>query len=177
MSEINNNFFIFNPHKNWFAIVLLFPIIILSLFLISMYVLLIFFEKMYVLIPFVILTILILLFVFKNLLWIFFGKIEVNITSTELTITKKKLSSSKSNYYYLEEIESVDIKNLYFLQSINNVPFFGSVLLSLINFSKKDSESIVIKCRNREIEIINHLTIEQGKSVVESLNNLLNRTN
>lgn len=177
MSEINSNFFIFNPYKNWFAIVLLFPIIILSLFLISMYAFLIFFEKMYVLIPFVILTILILLFVFKNLLWTFFGKIEVNINTTEFTITKKKLYSSKSNYYYLEEIESVDIKNLFFLQSIDKVPLFGGIFLSLINFSKKDSESIVIKYRNKEIEIINHLTMEQAKSVVESLNNLLNRTN
>jgi len=174
MSEINNNFFIFNPHKNWFAIVLLFLIIILSLFLISLYALLIFFERMYVLIPFVILTILILLFVFKNLLWTFFGKIEVNINTTELTITKKKLSSSKLYYYYLEEIESVDIKNLYFLQSINNVPLFGGLFLGLVNFVKKDSESIVIKYRDREIEIINHLTMEQAKTLLDKMNNLFN---
>lgn len=171
MTEINSDYFVIKPHKNWFAIVLSVPIIILSLFLTSLYALLIFFEKTYVLIPFVILMILILLFVFKNLLWTFFGKIEVNINTTELTITKKRLFSSKLYYYYLEEIESVDIKNLYSLQSINKIPLFGGVFLSMINVSKKNSESIVIKYRDREIEIINHLTMEQAKSVVESLNN------
>jgi len=177
MNENGNSIFEIKPHKNWFAIVLSVSIIILSLFFIVIYIMLIYFEKMYILIPFVIFTILILVYVFKNFLWIFFGKIEVNINPTELTITKKKLSSNKSNYYYLEEIESVDIKNLFFLQSIDKVPLFGGILLSLINFSKKDSESIVIKYRNREIEIINHLTIGRAKSIVESLNNFLNRKN
>jgi hypothetical protein len=177
MNENDNSIFIIKPNKNWFTIVLSVPIIILSLFFIVIYIMLIYFEKMYMLIPFVIITILILLFVFKNLLWIFFGKIEIKITQTELSSTKFFFSSNKSNFYYVEEIESVEIKNLYFLQSINKIPLFGGIFLSLVNFSKKDSESILIKYRDREIEIINHLTMEQAKSIVKSLDNLLNRTN
>lgn len=177
MNENGNSIFVIKPNKNWFAIVLSVPLIILSLFFIVIYIMFIYFEKMYFMIPFVIVTMFILVILFKNLLWIIFGKIEIQITSTELSITKKNFSSSKSIYFYMEEIEFVDIKNLYSLQLINKIPLFGGVFLSLINFSKKDSESIVVKYRNREIEIINHLTIGQAKSVVDSLNNFLNHTN
>ncbi len=90
----------------------------------------------------------------------FFGKIEIKITQTELSSTNFFSLSNKSNFYFVEEIDSVEIKNLYFLQSINKISLFGGVFLSLVNFLKKDSESIVIKYRDREIEIINHLTME-----------------
>ena len=177
MNENNTSFFVINPYKNWLTIVLSVLFIILGLFFVFLYSIFIFFEKMYFTVPFVLLTLFILIILSRNLLWIIFGKIEIQITSIELSITKKNFSSSKSNYYYLEEIEFVDIKNLYFIQSIDKVPLFGGIFLSLINFSKKDSESIVIKYRNREIEIINHLTVGQAESVVESIKNFLNRKN
>jgi hypothetical protein len=119
----------------------------------------------------------VLVILFRNLLWIFLGKIEIEVTQTELNITKIIFFSTKSKSYYLNEIESISIKNLYFLRSFKNIPVLGNVYLSLFNFIKKDSESIVIKYRSKEIELLNHLTKEQAKSLENKLNNLLDPIN
>ena len=165
-----NKIFEIKPHKNWFAIILSIPILVGCLLFVILYFLQIYYERQYFLLPFLLLIIGIAILVIKQLIWTFVGKIEIGITKKELNISKIKLTSTITKSYYLEEIEDLKIKNLYALKTINSIPLFGSIYLSLINTSKKDSESIVINYRGKEIEILNHLKIQEAESILKEVN-------
>lgn len=168
-----NKIFEIKPHKNWFAIILSIPILVGCLLFVILYFLQIYYERQYFLLPFLLLIIGISILVIKQLIWTFVGKIEIEITKKELNISKIKLTSTITKSYYLEEIEDLKIKNLYALKTINSIPLFGSIYLSLINTSKKDSESIVINYRGKEIEILNHLKIQEAESILKEVNSFL----
>ena len=168
-----NKIFEIKPHKNWFAIILSIPILVGCLLFVILYFLQIYYERQYFLFPFLLLIIGIAILVIKQLIWTFVGKIEIEITKKELNISKIKLASTITKSYYLEEIEDLKIKNLYALKTINSIPLFGSIYLSLINNSKKDSESIVIYYRGKEIEILNHLKIKEAESILKEVNSFL----
>ena len=170
IKKLNNEIiFILKPHKNWLGIIFSILILLMIPIVITIYSMMIYFEKQYNIIPFLLITIGIILFIIRQLIWTFKGKTELLINKTELTIRKNIKTFCKLKSYYLDEIENVTIENLFFLKMINNIPLFGGIYLSLINKFKNDSESIVIKYRQNEIEIINNLTKENANLILNKI--------
>ena len=173
LDKLDDNFFInIKSYKNWFLILTLCFIFIITTFLIILYSMLIFFEKQYFIIAPLLITIVMALVAARQLIWILKGVIKVEINKSELVIQKNITTFSKFKCYYIEDIESVSIENLFYLKAINKLPF-GSIHLSLITAFKSDSKSIVINYRQKEIEILNNLTKQDANLVLKKINYFL----
>jgi hypothetical protein len=173
LNKLNDNFFInIKSYKNWFLIFTLCFVFIITSFLITLYSSFIFFEKQYFIIAPLLITTLMAIIAARQLIWILKGVIKVEINKTELVIQKNITTFSKYKCYYIEDIESVSIENLYYLKAINKLPF-GSIHLSLITAFKRDSKSIVINYRQKEIEILDNLTNQDANLVLKKINYFL----
>jgi hypothetical protein len=167
-----NDVFIYNlkPYKNWFSTFLLILLIVIISFLIVLYSMLIYFEKLYfIIIPFLI-TIVLEIIIARQLIWIFKGITTIEINATEIIIQKNIATFNKYKIYYIEEIEAISIESLFYMKALNKIPLFGKAYIGIIPSFKRDSESIVITYRQKQIELLDSLTKEEADLILNKIN-------
>jgi len=174
-----NDVFIYNlkPHKNWFSTILLILFLIVISFLIVLYSMLIYFEELYIIIIPLLITIVFEIIIARQLIWLFKGITTVEINTTEIIIKKNIYTFNKYRIYYIEEIDAISIESLFFMKALNNIPFFGKAYTGIIANFKKDSESIVITYRQKQIELLDSLTKDKADLILNKINYFLEKDN
>jgi hypothetical protein len=131
---------------------------------------LIYFEKLYfIIIPFLI-TIVLEIIIARQLIWIFKGITTIEINATEIIIQKNIATFNKYKIYYIEEIEAISIESLFYMKALNKIPLFGKAYIGIIPSFKRDSESIVITYRQKQIELLDSLTKEEADLILNKIN-------
>lgn len=172
-----NDVFIYNlkPHKNWFSTIFLILFLVVISFLIVLYSMLIYFEKLYIIIIPLLITIVFEIIIARQLIWIFKGITTVEIYPTEIIIQKNIATFNKNKSYYLEEIDAISIESLFFMKALNKIPLFGKAYTGIIANFKKDSESIVITYRQKQIELLDSLTKDEADLILDKINCFLEK--
>jgi hypothetical protein len=177
MQRLNkfNDVFIYNlkPHKNWFLTTFLILFLIVISFLIVLYSMLIYFEKLYFIIIPILITAGIAVIIIRQLIWIFKGKTTIEINVTEIIIQKNIATFNKYKSYYIDEIDSISIESLFYIKALNKIPLFGKAYTGSIANFKRDSESIVITYRQKQIELLNSLTEKEAYLILNKINHFL----
>lgn len=172
-----NDVFIYNlkPHKNWFSTILLILFLVVISFLIVLYSMLIYFEELYIIIIPLLITIVFEIIIARQLIWIFKGITTVKINATEIIIEKNIVTFNKYKSYYIEEIDAISIESLFFMKALNKITLFGKAYLGIITNFKRDSESIVITYRQKQIELLDSLTKDEADLILDKINCFLEK--
>jgi hypothetical protein len=171
----SNNVFIYNlkPYKNWFSTFLLILLLVIISFLIVLYSMLIYFEKLYFIIIPLLITIVLEIIIARQLIWIFKGITTIEINATEIIVMKNIATFNKYKSYYIEEINAISIESLFFMKALNKIPLFGKAYTGIIANFKRDSESIVITYRQKQIELLDSLTKDEAELILNKINYFL----
>ncbi|WP_298308458.1 hypothetical protein [Flavobacterium sp.] len=113
----------------------------------------------------------------RQLIWIFKGITTVKINATEIIVQKNIASFNKYKSYYIEEIEAISIESLFFIKALNKIPLFGKAYTGIIANFKKDSESIVITYRHKQIELLDSLTKDEADLILNKIKYFLDKDN
>jgi hypothetical protein len=166
----NNSIARIKPHKNWLLIIFLILFSLISFSLVFLYSFIIYFEKVYAVFFGLVCTLGVNIFLIRQLIWIFKGEITLEINEQEINIIKNIKTFGKQKSYYVEEIEKIRKEKLFVLKNLKKIPIFGEIYFSMIASTKKDSNSIVINYRGKEIEILSNLIEEETNFIMAKLN-------